>query len=335
MSDIIVLDCDSMVYLACYKEPSKAKRRTKLLEDIGRVQKSLGGDEIYPLFKGKNNFRYNVIDTYKGNRDESKMDEEQLQLREWVADLTDWAGEHVGMTCHGAEADDYVGILNKQFTEQGHNVIMSHIDKDLNQLIGYHHNFNKNELYTVLPRDGYYMLYKQTLMGDAADNITGLNRIGVKTAEKMLDACEPYEWWEMLCDAYKKEFNNEWAEKLRICANLVFMRTREEDLRDLSFEEVKDIYQWEQQTLVIGLSAVTQDSSCQQESSDLSMKSLIELLDDDTSERNKSTATPSKESLEKSEEQRQSKNQSGKNTRAAVNRSTKTSNRSAKKTLSS
>ena len=334
MSDIIVLDCDSMVYLACYKEPSKAKRRTKLMEDIGRVQKSLGGDEIYPLFKGKDNFRMSVIDTYKGNRDESKMNEEMLQLKEWVSDLTDWAGEHVGMACHGAEADDYVGILNKQFTEQGHTVIMSHIDKDLNQLVGFHHNFNKNLLYTIDPTTGYHWLYKQTLMGDAADNIMGLDRIGIKTAEKMLATTGPEGWWDTVCKAYQKEHKDEWEEKLRICANLVFMRTEEAQLRNLSFNEIKDIYSWEKQTLVIGQSARTQ-VSCQQESLDSSTKSSTKQPDDDTSVKSKSTATPSRKSRAKSDEPKSLKNPSGESTQAVVNRSTKKSNRSAKTTSSS
>ena len=303
MSDIIVLDCDSMVYLACYKEPSFTKRKAKLLEDVKRVQHSLEADEIYPLFKGKDNFRYNVISTYKGNRDDSKLDEEGVKLKERVNELTLWAGEHLGMACHGAEADDYVGILNVQFMTEGHNVIMSHIDKDLNQLVGWHHNFNKNERYYITPEVGYHWLCKQTLMGDAADHVEGLAKIGIKTAEKLLEATPIENWWELLCEKYKAQYNNEWQDKLAICANLVYMRTSEEQLRPLSFEEIKECYRWETNTTDIGQSVQTQEA-CPEESSALFTSSLTEAPDESTSVKSKSTRTRSRKSQERSAEPR-------------------------------
>jgi len=322
-----------MIYLACYKEPSFTARKSKLMGDVKQVQTSLGGDEIYPLLKGKGNFRYGVADSYKGNRDDSKLTEEGIQLKEWVKELTEWAGENLGMACDNAEADDYVGILNSRFIDEGHTVIMSHIDKDLNQLIGHHHNFKKNETYTVDSQTGYHWLCKQTLMGDAADNIEGLAGIGIKTAEKMLASCTPATWWDVVCKSYQQQYRDEWEERLRVCGNLVFMRTLESDLRNLSFEEIKDIYTWTT-TWGIGLSAQTQET-CQQTSSDLSTRSSTELQEEDTSERNKSTATPSSESLEKLDEPRQSKSPSGESTPAVVSRSTRKSNRKAKTTSNS
>lgn len=334
MSDIIILDGDSMVYLACYKEPSFARRKAKLLEDVKRVQNSLEADEIYPLFKGVGNFRFNVIDTYKGNRSNKELDDETIKLKERVKELTTWAGENLGMACDNAEADDWVGILNKKFLEEGHNVIMSHIDKDLNQLIGWHHNFNKNETYEINPITAYHWLCKQTLMGDAADNIAGLDRIGIKTAEKMLDSTSPENWWDLICKAYQDAYSGDWQDKLAICANLVYMRTDEDKLRALSFEEIKETYRWEPLTLDTGALAQTQDS-LHRESSDLSTESLIELLDGSTSVKNKSTPTRSRKSQERSAGPRSSKKPSGETTQAPVRQSTKTSRSKAKTTLTS
>jgi len=54
------------------------------------------------------------------------------------------------------------------------------------QVPGWHYNFVKQEKKYVTPEEGLRFFYKQILMGDSADNIKGMPRVGVVRSEKML-----------------------------------------------------------------------------------------------------------------------------------------------------
>ena len=63
---------------------------------------------------------------------------------------------------------------------------MVSIDKDFNQVAGWHYNFVKKEKYYVSEQEGLRFFYKQILMGDKADNIVGIKGVGPVKADKML-----------------------------------------------------------------------------------------------------------------------------------------------------
>ena len=63
---------------------------------------------------------------------------------------------------------------------------MVSIDKDFNQVAGWHYNFVKKDKYYVSEEEGLRFFYKQILMGDKADNIVGIPKVGPVKAEKML-----------------------------------------------------------------------------------------------------------------------------------------------------
>ena len=54
------------------------------------------------------------------------------------------------------------------------------------QVPGWHYNFVKKEKKKVTPEEGLRFFYRQILMGDAADNIKGIPRVGAVRSEKML-----------------------------------------------------------------------------------------------------------------------------------------------------
>jgi 5'-3' exonuclease len=64
--------------------------------------------------------------------------------------------------------------------------IIVSIDKDFMQVPGWHYNFVKKVKKQVTPEEGLRFFYKQILMGDSADNIKGIHRVGEVTATKML-----------------------------------------------------------------------------------------------------------------------------------------------------
>ena len=136
--------------------------------------------EEHELFlTGKQNFRFDVAVTapYKGNRKDVKKPKHLPLLREylqvsWDASVSD-----------GQEADDDIAI---RATELGEDCIIASIDKDFLQVPGWHYNFVKKVKKHVTPEEGLRFFYKQILMGDSADNIKGMHRVGEVTATKML-----------------------------------------------------------------------------------------------------------------------------------------------------
>ena len=136
--------------------------------------------EEHELFlTGKQNFRFDVAVTapYKGNRKDKAKPKHLPLLREylqvsWDASVSD-----------GQEADDDIAI---RATELGEDCIIASIDKDFLQVPGWHYNFVKKVKKHVTPEEGLRFFYKQILMGDSADNIKGMHRVGEVTATKML-----------------------------------------------------------------------------------------------------------------------------------------------------
>ncbi|HBH38683.1 MAG TPA: DNA polymerase I, partial [Curvibacter sp.] len=95
----------------------------------------------------------------------------------------------------GVEADDVIGTLARAAAEQGVEVIISSGDKDLAQLVNAHitivdtMNGKRRDVAGVEAEFGVppaLMIDFQTLVGDAVDNVPGVEKVGPKTAAKWL-----------------------------------------------------------------------------------------------------------------------------------------------------
>jgi DNA polymerase-1 len=93
------------------------------------------------------------------------------------------------------EADDVIGTLATQASEQGLMTYISTGDKDLAQLVDDHVRLVNTMNNTVLDRDGVIEKYGVpptaiidylALMGDSSDNVPGVPKVGPKTAVKWL-----------------------------------------------------------------------------------------------------------------------------------------------------
>jgi len=93
------------------------------------------------------------------------------------------------------EADDVIGTLATQASEQGLMTYISSGDKDLAQLVDDHVRLVNTMNNTVLDRDGVLEKYGVApssiidylaLMGDSSDNVPGIPKVGPKTAVKWL-----------------------------------------------------------------------------------------------------------------------------------------------------
>lgn len=125
------------------------------------------------------NFRHQIAKTapYKGQRPNRKP-----KWYDWIRThlLEEWGFEAVT----GIEADDAIAT---RATELGDDSIICSIDKDFDQVPGWHYNFVKREKYYVSEEEGLRNLYIQVLTGDRIDNIIGVHGIGKVRANRILD----------------------------------------------------------------------------------------------------------------------------------------------------
>ena len=152
----------------------------------------------YDIFiGGQDNYRKLLYKDYKATRDPvaKPIHEEQMRdylQRKWNAQVVD-----------GQEVDDEIGI---RLTEDIDNNVCVTIDKDLDNVPGWHYNYDKEDgLYYIADDEAIWTFYCQVLSGDSTDNIPGLKGIGKKTAQKMLtgivneeDLC--YTVWQQYLD---------------------------------------------------------------------------------------------------------------------------------------
>ncbi|MCW5636059.1 MAG: DNA polymerase I [Rubrivivax sp.] len=143
--------------------------------------------------KGKT-FRDDWYPQYKANR--SPMPEALAQQIEPIHEVVSLLGWPV-LEVPGIEADDAIGTLARLGAEQGHRVIISTGDKDLAQLVSPAVSLintmsrpperldeeGVKEKFGVPPERIVDYL---TLIGDSVDNVPGVDKVGPKTAVKLL-----------------------------------------------------------------------------------------------------------------------------------------------------
>jgi len=177
------VDADYLVYRVSFSskdvdESIACSRLQEALFDTVYVQ--LKCEDYDAFITGKTNFRFETAVThpYKGNRKNLEKPLHYEALREKLVALGATISEN-------QEADDDVGIISTKYVGW-----IVHVDKDLDQLPGWHYNPVKGEKYFVTPEQGLRSFYLQLLTGDRIDNIVGLRGIGPVKAKKLLAGCE-------------------------------------------------------------------------------------------------------------------------------------------------
>tara|TARA_R110000765_G_scaffold391_4_gene1027 strand:+ start:5620 stop:6291 length:672 start_codon:yes stop_codon:yes gene_type:complete len=196
-----LIDADILIYrigFATNEETESTAIRTMAgyLEDILMID--LPEVQTWELFlTGLNNFRKDVAVTapYKGNRTSDKPVHYHL-LREYLQ--TAWAS----YLTDGIEADDMLAIRS---TERGGDSILVTLDKDLDQVEGWHFNFVKKTKYFITYDEGLLNFYKQFLVGDRIDNIIGVKGIGDKKAQKLLEGKTERQMWDIVVELLGEE----------------------------------------------------------------------------------------------------------------------------------
>ena len=185
---MILIDADILVYRVGWScnEKSESNAITKmddLIEDIlGQLSANKETSHYVLYLTGRGNFRteYATTAIYKGNRKDKEKPVHIQLLRQHLID--NWAA----VVTEGEEADDAIAIAG---TKHGDKTIMVSLDKDFDQIPGWHYNFVKKKRYYVTPEEGMLFFYRQILMGDRIDNIIGIYGIGEKKSAKLLEDC--------------------------------------------------------------------------------------------------------------------------------------------------
>ena len=196
---IALVDADFLVYRIGFSTEDEpvgiAKARlTEWLEDF--IYVNLKADEYKAWITGKSNYRYDIAKTvpYKGNRKDVQRPKHYEALREHLVK------RHDAIVTVGEEADDAVGIESTKLLDT---CWIVHVDKDLDQLQGWHYNPVKDERYYVTAEEGLKNFYTQLLTGDRTDSILGVKGIGPVKAKKLLSKCKTeLDMWEVCLEAH-------------------------------------------------------------------------------------------------------------------------------------
>jgi DNA polymerase-1 len=164
-----------------------------MINMLQKLRKDVRADYCACIFDapGKT-FRDHIYPEYKATRNPMPDDlRAQIDPIHEVVHLLGWKVLNVP----GVEADDVIGTLACLATDRGFRTIISSGDKDLSQLVNEHvtvidtMNDRKRDVEGVTTEFGVppsLMVDYQTLVGDSVDNVPGVDKVGPKTAVKLL-----------------------------------------------------------------------------------------------------------------------------------------------------
>ncbi|MEY8206026.1 MAG: DNA polymerase I [Bermanella sp.] len=197
---VILVDGSSYLFRAFHALPPLTNSKgnpTGAIKGVINMIRSLitgyPGAKVIVIFdaKGKT-FRNDIYSDYKANR--PPMPEDLRCQIKPIHDIIAAMGLPL-LVIDGVEADDVIGTLAQQATEQGIETIISTGDKDMAQLVSPHvtliNTMNNEHLdiegvknkFGVPPE---HIIDYLALMGDKADNIPGVPKVGEKTARGLI-----------------------------------------------------------------------------------------------------------------------------------------------------
>ena len=164
-----------------------------MINMLQKLRKDVRADYCACIFDapGKT-FRDDIYPEYKATR--NPMPDDLRKQVDPIHDVVQLLGWKV-LNVPGVEADDVIGTLACMATERGFDTIISSGDKDLSQLVNEHvtvidtMNDRKRDIAGVTTEFGVppaLMVDYQALVGDSVDNVRGVDKVGPKTAVKLL-----------------------------------------------------------------------------------------------------------------------------------------------------
>ncbi|MGB0446266.1 MAG: DNA polymerase I [Pseudomonadales bacterium] len=198
---VVLVDGSSYLFRAYHALPpltNKKGQPTGAIKGVINMLRSLRKDytnaNIIVIFDAKGpTFRHAMYDQYKAQR--PPMPDDLRQQIEPIHAIIKAMGLPL-LVVPGVEADDVIGTLAQQATEQGVDTLISTGDKDMAQLVSDHVKLVNTMTNTYMDRDGVVAKFGITaeqivdylaITGDKVDNIPGVPGAGPKTAVKWLN----------------------------------------------------------------------------------------------------------------------------------------------------
>lgn len=164
-----------------------------VLNMLRKLLKDEQPDRVAVVFdaKGKT-FRNDIYPEYKANRP-PMPDDLRVQI-EPLHQIIEAQGLPL-IVVPGVEADDVVGTMSQQASEQGYQVLISTGDKDMAQLVNANvslintmnnHFMDEASVVEKFQVKADQIIDYLALMGDSSDNIPGVPKVGPKTAAKWI-----------------------------------------------------------------------------------------------------------------------------------------------------
>src|SRR2546423_8898435 len=201
--DLVLVDGSSYVYRAFHSAPEVARLTTSRGEPTGAVLVVM--NMLLKLLKAYQPRRIAVVFDAPGK---TSRDELFTEYKAHRPSMPDDLRAQIGplleiiaaqglplLRVPGVEADDVIGTLARRAAQAGQTVLISTGDKDMAQLVDGSITLVNTMNNTVLDRDAVkakFDVYPEqivdylALVGDSSDNIPGIDKVGPKTAAKLL-----------------------------------------------------------------------------------------------------------------------------------------------------
>lgn len=174
-----------------------------LLESILQNIKSSGyqyNDFIIAL-SGRENFRKQVLDTYKANRANTRKPTCYQGLIEYIENKYTCIRENT------IEADDLIGIITTRDDKLTEYIIVS-MDKDFKTIPTTYYNFKTNTYHKGNKSTSTYWHVYQTLLGDLTDGYSGCPSYGKVSVTRFLDkhkALSEEDLWKAVIEVFESK----------------------------------------------------------------------------------------------------------------------------------
>lgn len=218
---------------------------------IKDIEKAYPDRKSWVCIEADGNHRDDLYPDYKGTRSG------EILLR---GELSSWVKEVFPrvVLAFGCETDDrvaqYMWKGHQDFLATGvYTNIAASLDKDLRTVAGVLYNYDTRVETVITELDADRWFCTQILMGDAVDNIKGINGalpkeltekygvransrgVGERTAEAILSSCRTSrECFERLIECYKAVHDDEWLPKLQLEAVALRMQHTKGELYNIA-----------------------------------------------------------------------------------------------------
>ena len=226
---IALIDGDSLIYYEMSK-PTLEEALDGIDMRITQMLNITGCTHYAGFLTQGKCFRYNIATTkpYKYNRKRGNKPIIFPAIKEYLKQK--WNFTYIPEL----EADDLVSVYHDPLK-----TVICSPDKDVlyqNKVSNY--NYGKAEFATVDENESLRFLWKQVLMGDSTDGITGIPKVGPKTADTWLENMLPVEMPTFVLNKYIEKFgNSEGIHRFTETFKLIYiLKTKEDVLRETGIE---------------------------------------------------------------------------------------------------